>query len=45
MKTYKQLTYSDMVKIETFIAEGYKAGEIAIKIEKKISNNIFEILE
>ncbi len=34
MKTYKQLTYSDMVKIETFIAEGYKAGEIAIKIGK-----------
>ncbi len=34
METYKQLTYSDMVKIETFIEEGYKPGGIAIKISK-----------
>lgn len=35
MKTYKQLTFVDMVKIETFLEEGYKLGYIALKLEKR----------
>lgn len=34
MKTYKQLTKTDMVKIETLLSEGYNPSEISIRIGK-----------
>jgi len=34
MKTYKQLTETDMIKIETLLSEEYNASEIAIKLGK-----------
>lgn len=34
MKGYKQLTYYEMIKIETLLEEGLNPAEIAVKIEK-----------
>lgn len=44
MKRYKQLTYSDMVKIETLLKEGKRPIEIALKIGKS-KTTIYRCIE
>ena len=37
MKKYKQLSYEELVKIETLLEEDFKPKEIAIKLGEELS--------
>ena len=41
MKKYKQLSFEDLVKIETLMEEDFKPTEIAIKYSTPISQTTF----
>ncbi|MDP4008153.1 MAG: helix-turn-helix domain-containing protein [Candidatus Peregrinibacteria bacterium] len=37
MRTYRQITYEELVKIETYLEEGLKKADIAIRLERNKS--------